>query len=412
MHVLFYHQNFPAQFGHIALYLAREHGYRCTFVSEKKPGKDGGVERIQYKLAGGATAKTNYCSRMFENMTWHSQAVYEALRARPDIQPDLVVGHSGFGSTIMLRELYDCPVINYFEYFYHTKNSDLDFRKEYSVAEIDKLRARIRNACLLLDLDNCDVGYSPTVWQRDRFPPLYHSKLRVVFDGVDTRIWQPQPRTPRTAGRFTIPDNVKVITYVARGMESIRGFDIFMKVAKKLCNRRPDIYFVVVGEDRVCYGGDQKHTGNKSFKQWVLAQDNYDLSRFAFLGLVPPPVLAQLFSITDLHIYLTAPFVLSWSLMDALACGTTVLASDTAPVREMIQHDKNGLLIGFFDIDGIVETAIKVLDKPEEYRHLGQTGMEMIKEKYSLDVCLPKMLKLYEEAATMHGAKRSTPVQR
>src|SRR5258708_15741550 len=125
MHVLFAHPNFPAQFGHVAAYLVKKLGYRCTFVSQKPPGASNGIERIQYQTKGGATAQTHYCSRSFENAVWHSHAVYEALQARSDIQPDLIVGHSGFLSTIFLRELYACPVINYFEYFYHTTNSDM-----------------------------------------------------------------------------------------------------------------------------------------------------------------------------------------------------------------------------------------------------------------------------------------------
>lgn len=181
----------------------------------------------------------------------------------------------------------------------------------------------------------------------------------------------------------------------------MRGFDIFMKVAKKICDLRKDVVFLIAGRDRVCYGGDEKFTEGKTFKEWVLSKDDYDLSRFKFLGLVPPTTLARLFAITDLHIYLTVPFVLSWSLMNALACGTTILASDTDPVKEMIEHEKNGLLVDFFDIDGFVETAMKVLDKPEDYRHLGRAGTEMIQSQYSLDLCLPEMLKLYEEALNL-----------
>src|SRR5437868_290544 len=153
MHVLFVHQNFPAQFGHIAVHLDRRHGMRSTFISEKPPGRFGRVERIQYTAKGGASVQTHYCSRTFENAIWHTAAVYDALRARPDIKPDLVVGHSGFGSTLFLKELYDCPIINYFEYFYHTKNSDMDFRPEFPSPEVDRLRAKARNAMLLLDLE-------------------------------------------------------------------------------------------------------------------------------------------------------------------------------------------------------------------------------------------------------------------
>lgn len=398
MHILFVHQNYPAQFGHVAEYLARHKGYRCTFVSELPSGTVGNVERIQYRRHGGATRHNHYCSRTFENAIAHAHGVYEALKVRPDIRPDVIVGHSGFGSTLFLRELYRCPIINYFEYFYQSRNSDMDFRPDFPPLELDCLRARARNAMILLDLDNCDVGYSPTVWQRDRFPAPYHDKLRVIFDGVDTNVWKPQPGMPRRIGDRSFPDNVRIVTYATRGLESTRGFDIFMKMAKRLCDLRRDVVFVVAGQDRNCYGGDERVTGRKSFKEWVLSQDDYDLSRFVFLDLVPPATLAHLFNISDLHVYLTVPFVLSWSLMNALACGTTVLASNTAPVREMIEHQRTGLLQDFFDMHGFVETADRVLNDPAAFRHLGTAGVELIRDRYSLDVCLPQMLKLYEAA--------------
>jgi glycosyltransferase involved in cell wall biosynthesis len=408
MHVLFVHQNFPAQFGHVAQHLIARHNFRCTYVSEKPGGRVGSIEMIQYKNRGGATNQTHYCSRTFENCVWHAHAVYEALRARPDIRPDLVVGHSGLGSTVFLRELYPAAaVVNYFEYFYRTTDSDIDFRPDFPSEEQVKLRARARNAMLLLDLDNCDLGYSPTNWQRGRFPAEYMPKIRVIFDGIDTNLWKPQPGLPRRLGKLSIPEGMKVVTYATRGMESMRGFDIFMRFAKKLCDRRKDVMFLIAGQDRICYGGDEKVTGSKSFKEWVLKQDNYDLSRFTFVGLLPPPELAKLFCLTDLHVYLTVPFVLSWSLLNALACGSTVLASDTAPVREVIEDGRTGLLAGFFDVDGMVGRAEEVLDHPDRFRHLGQNGAGLIRDQYSLDVCLPKMVELYREAA----GRRSNPPQ-
>jgi glycosyltransferase involved in cell wall biosynthesis len=399
MHVLFIHQNFPAQFGHIAAHLARHKGYRCTFVSQAEAGTVAGIERIPYRLRGGATEQTHYCSRSFENAIWHSHAIYEALEQRPDIRPDLVVAHSGFLSTVFLRELYDCPIVNYFEYYYLTRGADMDFRPDFPYPAINRLRARARNANLLLDLEDCDAGYSPTRWQRGLFPAVFRPKIRVVFDGIDTSVWRPLGAVPRRLGDRVIPEGTRVVTSVSRGLESIRGFDIFMRTARLLCQRRRDVVFVVVGEDRVCYGGDPEFTGNPSFKQWVLARDDYDLSRFVFTGLLPTPALVQLFALSDLHIYLTVPFVLSWSLMDALACGTTVLASDTAPVREMVRDGHNGLLADFFDVEGLADLAGKVLDDPAAYRPLGRAGQEMIRERYSLEVCLPRMLDLYEEAA-------------
>ena len=365
MHVLFVHRNFPAQFGHVAAYLVRNAGYQCTFLSEGPPGETDGVCRLQYKLRGGATAKTHYCSRSFENYTWHSHAVYETMKAHPEIRPDLVVGHSGFGSTVFLADLYDCPIINYFEYYYHARGADIDFRPELPGRELDILRCRTRNSAILTDLQTCAVGYCPTEWQRSLFPAEYQPKLRTIFDGIDTAFWCP-PAGPRQQpvvilGR-TIPARTRIVTYVSRGFESMRGFDIFMKAAKRLCDLRPDVVFVCVGSDKIQYGGDERFTGGRSFREHVLAGDKYDLDRFFFTGSLPPGQLLSILQMSDLHIYLTVPFVLSWSLMNALACGCTVLASDTAPVREVVSAGQNGLLSGFHDVDGFVCQAMPVLD--------------------------------------------------
>ncbi len=400
MHVLFYHQNYPAQFGHVAARLAARPGYRVAFASREGPTDIPGVDRITYTPVGGATEATHYCARTFENLVAHGHGLYEALKARPDVTPDLVVGHSGFGTTAFLRELYPrARFVNYFEYFYHTTGSDMDFRPDAPPTELDRIRARARNAGLLLDLDHCDAGYSPTAWQRDRLPAIYRPKVRVLFDGVDTAVWRPGPREPRRAGRYEFPAGVKLVTYAARGLESVRGFDVFMRFAKALCRRRADVRFVVAGGDRVHYGGDQKRTGGASYKEWVLARDDYDLSRFAFLGTVPPATLARLFHLTDLHVYLTVPFVLSWSLFDALACGAVVLASDTPPVREVVTPGGTGLLHDFFDPEGMAESADRVLSRPADYRPLAAAGVELIRTRYSLDVCLPQLAAFYTDVA-------------
>jgi glycosyltransferase involved in cell wall biosynthesis len=357
MHVLFLHQTFPAQFGHIASYLVHQKGFRCTFVSLLPPETIEGIERIPYRPRGGPTPSTHVFSSSFENAIWHSHAVYEALAERPDIRPDLIVAHSGFLTSVFLREMYDCPIVNYFEHYCVSRDSNLDFRPEFTPSPLSFLRARARNAHVLLDLENCDLGYSPTQWQRSRFPALFQPKIRTIFDGIDTALWRPLAAPPRNVAGHAIPDGVRIVTYVARGMESTRGFDIFMKVAKLLCERRQDVVFVVVGQDRVCYGDDQETIGGQSFKEWVLSQDQYDLSRFIFTGIISPVDLVHLFALSDLHIYLTVPFVLSWSLMNALACGTTILASNTAPVRETITHEENGLLVDFFDVEGFASLA-------------------------------------------------------
>jgi glycosyltransferase involved in cell wall biosynthesis len=178
----------------------------------------------------------------------------------------------------------------------------------------------------------------------------------------------------------------------------MRGFDIFMKAAKRIYTQHPDVLFFVVGSDRIAYGGDESYIAPyKSFKDWTMAQDQYDLSKFVFTGRMLPPDLGRLLASSDLHLYLTVPFVLSWSMMDALSCGAVVLGSSTPPVREMIRDGENGLLADFFDADEMAEKALKVLADPAGYRPLGRAAEAGIVRDYSLEAVLPRMLKLYED---------------
>jgi glycosyltransferase involved in cell wall biosynthesis len=418
MHILYVHQNFPAQFGHVAQYLAQVMGWRCTFVTQVPPGRSGGVERVQYKVDGGAATANHFCSRTFENGVWHCDGVYKALLARPDIRPDLIVGHSGFGSTLFLRELYpDVPVINLFEYYYrpHDQQCDMTFRKDlgWPIPAENYLRARCRNAMMLLDLQNCDAAYTPTEFQRSRFPDEYTEKLQVIFDGVDRTVYHghgeqlrpaPQQRGTRRVAGIDVPASTRVVTYVSRGFESIRGFDVFMRAAKRIYEQHPDVLFLVAGADRVVYGGDTQYIAPaKTFKEWVLLREEFDLSKFRFLGVVNPVELGRLMAASDLHVYLTAPFVLSWSMMDAMSCGAVVLGSDTAPVREMIRDGHNGLLADFFDADEIASKALRVLKDPAAYRPLGRAAEEMVARRYSLEAVFPRMLELYEDALEQRG---------
>ena len=412
MHVLYVHQNFPAQFGHIARHLVANQGWRCTFVSQQPAGIVDGIEKIEYKLAGGATKHNHFCTRTFENNVWHCQGVYDALLKRTDIKPDLIVGHSGFGSTLFLRELYpDVPVINFFEYYYHPHGpeSDMDFRSDlgWQTPQIKYLRSRARNAMILLDLQNCQIGYTPTRFQRSRFPGEYNGKIRTIFDGVDRNIYHGYneilrppvaQRGTRTICGVEVPADVRVVTYVSRGFESMRGFDIFMKAAKLILQRQPNTIFFIIGTDRIAYGGDEAYTGGKTFKDWVLAQDSYDLQKIRFIGRLPQDELGKLLATSDLHIYLTVPFVLSWSMMDAMSCGAVVLGSDTAPVREMIIDGVNGLLADFFDPIAFADKACTALADLAAFRPLGRNAEAMVAERYSLDAVLPQMLGMYEDA--------------
>ena len=423
MHVLYVHQNFPAQFGHVARELVRRHGWRCTFVSRTEPGVVDGVEKIRYRLGGGATRKNHFCSRSFENAVWHCDGVYRALRARPDLRPDLVVGHSAFGSTLFLRELYPgTPVVNFFEYFYHAHgpDSDMDYRRDlgWPVSEAKYLRSYCRNAMILLDLQACRLGYAPTEFQRSRLPTEFQPKLRVIFDGVDRALYHGHDerlrppidrRAPRKMAGVSVPATTRVVTYVSRGFESMRGFDVFMRAAKRVYQQFPDVLFFVVGEDRVAYGGDENHTGGNTFKEWVLAREEFDLSKFVFTGRLRPDQLGRLLAASDLHVYLTVPFVLSWSMMDAMSCGAVVLGSATSPVREMIRDGENGLLADFFDAEEIAAKAVRVLRDPAAHRPLGRAAEQMIEQRYSLDAVLPQMTRLYKDALGGGPAPRVGP---
>jgi glycosyltransferase involved in cell wall biosynthesis len=424
MQILYVHQSFPAQFGPIARRLQRDKGWKCYFVSQSPAGESDGIEKIEYKLAGGATAQTHFCSRTFENTVWHCDAVFEALKARPDVKPDLIVGHSGFGSTLFLRELYpQTPVVNLFEYYYrpHDPDGDMDFRRDlgWTLEPHMYLRSRCRNAMILLDMQNCQLGYCPTAFQLSRFPRAFHPKLRTVFDGIDRTIYHGHEeklrpalgaRGPRKIAGVDIGPDTRVITYVSRGMEAMRGFDIFMRAAKLIAQGMPDVAFFIVGGDRMIYGGDEAFiTPHKTFKDWVLAKDQYDLSKFHFIGWQSPEELATLLASTDLHIYLTVPFVLSWSMLNAMSCGAVVLGSATSPVREMIQDGVNGLLADFFNPAELANKAVKALQDPAAMRPLGRAAEQTIAERYSLDVILPEMIKLYEDAMCQPVPMRQLP---
>lgn len=401
MDVLFIHQNFPAQFRCIAPRLANDHRWRVTFATAngRAPALRG-VERVLYRPRGGATALTHFAARRFENTTGHAHGVYEAMKARPDLRPDLVVAHSGFGSSLFMPQLYDAPVINFFEYFFLPVGQDLGYLPDTAVTETQLLRWRTLNANLLLDLDNCDRGWSPNIHQRSVFPEELRLKIEVIPEGIDTDLYRRRSDALRVLPDGTaIPAGTRVVTYVSRGFERMRGFDVFMKAAKRIYRQFPDVLFVCVGSDRVCYGDPTERGAYRTYRERALAEGDYDLSKFRFVGRVDEAALAGLLSVSDLHIYLTVPFITSWSMLDAMSCGCVVLASDQACTREYITHGRNGLLCGFFDDEGIAEAAVRVLRDPAAHQPLGEAARATIEEKYSVDVCLPRIKAMFEEVA-------------
>jgi glycosyltransferase involved in cell wall biosynthesis len=422
MRVLFVHPNFPAQFRHVAPRLA-DYGWDCTFATTNTKAPDlPGVRRVPYTpvRTGGPAVPEPLAP--FHAGYGHARGVYEALKARPDVKPDLVVAHSGFGSSLFLPYLYDAPVINFFEYFYRPVGQEFGYRPETPVTEAMLVRNRCRNAMISLDLDFCDGGWCPNEYQRGLMPEDHRGRIAVIAEGIDTSLYcrKPEARNPKSettpndprgndrnaSAPLVLPDGrrlpagAKVVTYVSRGFELMRGFDVFMRAAKRIFAEVPEAVFVVVGSDRVCYGGEQRLIAHRTFREHVLAEGGFDLSRFYFTGRVDEAELASILARSDLHVYLTVPFVPSWSLLNAMSCSCVVLASDQACVREYIEHGRNGLLCDFFDDEGMAARAVEVLRDAGAYAPLGQAARRTVEEHYSLDVCLPRIKRFFERRAS------------
>jgi glycosyltransferase involved in cell wall biosynthesis len=410
MHVMFIHPNFPAQFGHIANYLATQRKWQCTFVTSVDTTRlQLPFTHINYKVKDGPQPTVFYNPSDVKDLFDHMAAIYRGLRGTPQVRPDLVVGHTSYGTMLYLRLLYpQARFVGYFELLPPPFWGDgLILRKEYPPPEGVRLFNATYHTLTYLHLHATDACYTPTRYQLTTAPQEMQHKIRVIFDGVDCDFFKrrtlPRPTTVRLghAGRetaVTIGPNTRVVTYVSRGLESIRGFDLFMKAAKRIYQAHPDVLFLIAGEERTNYGHELHHLPKGlTFKQWVLAQDEYDLTKFRFLGNIPPDHLVNLYSLSDLHLYLTVPYVLSWSLMQAMATGCTILGSATAPVQEVIEPDVNGLLADFYDVDGLAEQAIRVLGEPEAYRHLGTAARQHILEKYELKLCTKQLIQLFEE---------------
>lgn len=409
MHVLFLHDAFPAQFGRVGLELRKRYGWRCSYLIQNysscplptaemlqnleihryavPPSSDGNDE-------GGVPWPRSY-GRFVEQC----QAVHDGIKQIPDLKPDLVVANGGRGApTLLVPEATDARIITYCEYYFAKSKRDLTYRIDLPHAEPASFFPRVINAPTLVSLVHSVAGYSATRWQRDSFPERHRSKIEVHFDGVDAELYQPGPR-PRMIAGTPVSDETKVVTFVARGLESMRGFDIFMKVANRIARERSDVLFVVAGGDHAYYGWDSFHTGGATFREWTIARECPDLSRFLFLGQVAPEVLADVLRRSDLHLYLTVPFVLSWSLFNALSTGLVVLGSDIDPVREVIEPGKTGLIEPLFDVDRLTETALKVLDDPAEFAPLGKAARALIENRYSIDAAIPPIKDFFERAA-------------
>ncbi len=393
MRILFLHPNFPAQFRHLAVALAKDSSNQVVFGTAKKEGSLPGVYKALYQTSRTAHPQTHHYVKTLENAVLQAQAVYrlsEQLKAQGFV-PDVVYGHSGWGPTLLIKDIFpNAKLLCYFEWFYHGHGSDADFDPNDPINADDEARIRLKNAPILIDLYSCDRALAPTYWQRQQFPPEYHSKINVIHDGVDPEFFQPQLGAKLVLPRLNLDlSNVpEIITYVARGMEPYRGFPQFMESVALLQKRRPNCHVVVVGENRVAYG--KTLPNNQTYKDLMLSKLDLDLSRIHFTGLLPYSEYLQVLQSSTVHIYLTRPFVLSWSMLEALSTGCLVVASGTAPVTEVIEDGVNGLLVDFFSPQEICDRVYEVLSHPTRMASIRVKARETILKYYNLAELLPK----------------------
>lgn len=395
MKILFLHSNFPAQFRHLAVHLARESNNRVVFGTTREEGQIPGVYKIIYTPSREPKRETHHYIRPLESAVLQGQAVYRELdKLKKDgFYPDVVYGHSGWGPTMFIKDLFpQAKLLCYFEWFYNAEGSDVGFDSSEPVTADDRLRIRIKNTPILTDLYSCDAGLCPTLWQRNQFPKEYQDKLTVLHDGIDTQYFSPQEN-----GNLILPSiglaltGVKeIVTYVSRGMEPYRGFPQFMDAVSLLQKRRKNCHVIVVGEDRVAYG--RKLPDGKTYKQRMLEKLDLDLSRLHFTGRLPYSQYLQVLRASSAHVYLTRPFVLSWSMLEAMSAGCLLIASNTPPVTEVIYDGVNGMLVDFFSPQDIVEKIEKGLDHPEQMEILRINARKTIVDQYNLNDLLPKHL--------------------
>jgi glycosyltransferase involved in cell wall biosynthesis len=395
MNILFLHSNFPAQFRHLAASLARDKDHRVLFATARQEGQMAGVYKVAYRQTRKPHKETHHYVKVLEDAVLQGQAVYRALdKLKADgFYPDVVYGHSGWGAPLFIKDIFPkSRLLCYFEWFYRSSGSDVGFDPDEPVTIDDRLRIRIKNTPILTDLYNCDSGLCPTTWQWSQFPAEYQTKIKVLHDGVDTAYFSPSPDEILILPEIKLDlSGVKeIVTYVSRGLEPYRGFPQFMEAVSLLQKRRKKCHVVVVGEDRVAYG--KRLPDGKTYKQAMLDKYDFDLSRLHFTGRLPYPQYLKVLRASSVHIYLTRPFVLSWSMLEAMSTGCLIVASDTQPVTEVIENRVNGILANFFNTEEIADRVEEALDNIDKMQTVRQNARQTIIDNYNLANLLPQHL--------------------
>jgi glycosyltransferase involved in cell wall biosynthesis len=396
---LFLHPNFPGQFRRIAQALAQERGVRVWGMGDESWIGAGqglpGVQVIRYGAVAAAPEETHPWVRGFEQSVRRGVAVIERLAElkRGGFEPDAIVTHPGWGDAYFVRDYFPgADVIGLFEYCYHPRGADVGFDPEFPTRVDDIFRLHVTNSAQLLALESCHKGVCPTPWQKSLYPAAYQSKLQVVHEGIDTvRV------TPMSGARFTLPDGRtlhkgdEVLTFASRGLEPYRGFHQFMRSLPRILRERPQAQVLVLGDNAAHYGPKPPGTGGWKEVYQAQLRGQVDWDRVHFLGTLPYDDYLSVLQVSSAHVYLTYPFILSWSMLEAMSAGCLLLASDTAPVRDVVQDGENGLLFDFFDTSRLATLVIQALSEPRAHTAMRERARQTIVERYDFQqVALPQ----------------------
>ena len=379
MRLLVVHQNFPGQFGHLVRAWASRKGWDLRALGrDTAPGLSGFDGLRRYRLPRETRSGQHPYLRQMEEAILHGQATARAMLElrQGGFTPDVILAHPGWGETLYAREVYpDARLIHLCEWYYQPHGADMGFDPEFPSDLDDRARIRTWNALHTLNLTQCDAAVSPTQWQRSRQPELFQSKISLQHEGIETRAF-----VPNSQASFTAPCGVgfkagdPVITYVARNLEPYRGFHIFMRALERVQAEHKACHALIVGANGLSYGrrppSDPAQASAANWREYMLQRVNLDPQRTHFLGRIPRTAYLSVLQVSAVHAYLTYPFVLSWSLLEAMACGTAIVASDTAPVREVLRHGENAQLVDFFDVEALAHNLLQALVEPERHKAL------------------------------------------
>ncbi|MBK5932634.1 glycosyltransferase involved in cell wall biosynthesis [Rhodovulum imhoffii] len=403
MRILFVHQNFPGQFRHLAPTMAAR-GHDCVALTRMENKQKLGLPFAKYRFKHRQVTGWGGGYHEFAERGAAAARAARGLRDKHGFTPDVIFGHSGWGETLFLREVWpSARLLNYAEFLYRSEGLDAGFDPEFQGDTLEgRMRIVARQTHLIQGLALADASLSPTQWQANSFPELLRRQISVIHDGVDTERVRPDPQA-----RFALPDGRmltpgdEVLTFVNRNLEPYRGFHIFMRALPAVLKARPEAQVVLIGGQERGYGATP--IGGKSWKQVLLQEvgGRLDLSRVHFVGRVPYPQFLSLIQVSRVHAYLTYPFVLSWSMLEAMSAGAYVVGSRTGPVEEVIEDGSNGRLVDFFDVDGWAQALISGLENPHQTRPLRQAARRTILNAYDLkSKCLPRLIDFVETAGT------------